>query len=130
MTKRILIAAGVLLIATASGCKNNQTSSSSNNSHPAASSTPDQFAAVRPTYQKECQRCHGDTGVGGSVKLDDGSKLKVPSLRDERAARHPDSDYLKQIQKGGDGMPDFEKKLTPQQMNDLIKMIRTEFQGK
>ncbi len=128
MITRIVFVAAALLIAT--GCKTNQTSSSSGNSHPAASSTPDQFASVRPIYDKECQRCHGDTGEGGSVKLDDGSKLKVPSLRDNRSARHPDSEYLKQIEKGGDGMPDFEKKLTADQMNDLIKMIRAKFQGK
>jgi mono/diheme cytochrome c family protein len=36
---------------------------------------------------------------------------------------------VKQITKGGDGMPAFEKKLTPDQMNDLIKMIRQEFQN-
>jgi len=40
------------------------------------------------------------------------------------------SEFLKQITKGGDGMPAFDKKLTPEQMNDLIKMIRVEFQGK
>ncbi|HYX28297.1 MAG TPA: cytochrome c [Pyrinomonadaceae bacterium] len=130
MITRSLFVASVLLIAITAGCKTNQTTSPTTNSHPAASSTPDQFATIRPTYDKECKRCHGDTGEGGPVKLDDGTKLKVPSLRDNRAARHPDSDYLKQIQKGGDGMPDFGKKLTDDQMNDLIKMIRAEFQGK
>jgi len=44
------------------------------------------------------------------VKAGDGTKLKVPSFQDGRALRHPDSDYLKQITKGGDGMPAFEKK--------------------
>ena len=130
MITRSLFVASVLLIAITTGCKINQTSTSTANSHPAASSTPDQFAAIRPTFEKECKRCHGDTGEGGPVKLDDGTKLKVPSLRDNRAARHPDSDYLKQITKGGDGMPKFADKLTSDQMNDLIRMIRAEFQGK
>ena len=47
-----------------------------------------------------------------------------------RAVRHEDAEFLKQITNGGDGMPAFEKKLTAEQMNDLIKMIRMEFQGK
>jgi mono/diheme cytochrome c family protein len=131
MLKRSLpiVAAGLLLVIV-SACKTNQTSSANGgNSHPPASSTPDQFAAVRGTYEKECKGCHGPTGQGGPVKLEDGTKLKVPSLREGRAVRHEDVEYLKQITKGGDGMPAFEKKLTADQMNDLIKMIRQEFQA-
>lgn len=131
MLKRssIIVAAGLLLV-IASGCKTNQTSvSNTGNSHPPASSTPDQFAAVRGPYDKECKGCHGPTGQGGPVKLEDGTKLKVPSLREGRAVRHEDSEYLKQITKGGDGMPAFDKKLTADQISELIKMIRTEFQA-
>ena len=54
---------------------------------------------------------------------------KVPTFREGHALKHPDSDYVKQITKGGDGMPAFDKKLTPEQMTDLIKFIRHEFQG-
>ena len=126
----IVIAALLLLIVIA--CKTNQTSTvpASNTSRPAASAAPDQFAAVRPVYEKECKSCHGDTGAGGPVKLEDGTKLKVPSLREDRAVRHEDAEFTKQITKGGDGMPAFAEKLTTDQMNDLIKMIRKEFQGK
>jgi len=56
--------------------------------------------------------------------------LKVPSLREGRAVRHGDDEFTKQITKGGDGMPAFDQKLTTDQMNDLIKMIRKEFQAK
>jgi len=132
MITRLLIVASALLLTIAVGCKTNQTTTSSpnSNSHSAASSTPDQFASVRGIYEKDCKSCHGETGQGGTVKQDDGSKLKVPSLREGRAVRHDDGEFLKQITKGGDGMPAFDKKLTPEQMNDLIKMIRAEFQGK
>ena len=133
MTTRssIVVVAGLLLL-IAIACKTNQTSSlpASNNNHPVSQSTPDQFAAIRPIYEKECKSCHGETGLGGPVKLDDGSKLKVPSLREARAVRHEDGEFMKQITKGGDGMPAFDQKLTTEQMNDLIKMIRVEFQGK
>jgi len=131
MTKRqtVIVAAGLLLgIVTA--CKTNQTSSSpaANGNSSVTQSTPDHFAAARSTYDKECRSCHGTKGAGGPVKLEDGTKLKVPSFQEGRALRHPDSDYLKQITKGGDGMPAFEKKLTPEQMNDLIGFIREVFQ--
>src|SRR5205823_7930419 len=118
-----------LLAATA--CKQQSTTTSSNTTaKPGASSTPDQFANARGYYTKDCQNCHGANGEGGPVKLDDGTRLKVPSLREGHALRHPDSDFVKQITKGGDGMPAFEKKLSPDQMNDLIRFIRHEYQGK
>ena len=131
MTKRlwVIVAAG-LLLAIVTACKTNQTSSlpAANGNSSSAQSTPDQFAGVRAIYDKECKSCHGQNGAGGPVKLEDGTKLKVPSFREGHALRHPDADYLKQITKGGDGMPAFEKKLTPEQMNDLIAFIREVFQ--
>ena len=91
--------------------------------------TPDPFAATRGVFAKDCQSCHGTDGKGGPVKLDDGTRLKVPSLREGHALRHPDSDFRKQIQAGGDGMPAFKDKLSSQQIDELIKFIRQEFQG-
>jgi mono/diheme cytochrome c family protein len=126
-----MVLVAILLLLIVSACKTNQTSSSNaGNIRPSASATPDQFAAVRGGYAKLCQNCHGPTGEGGPVKLEDGSKLKVPSLREGRAVRHDDAEYLKQITKGGDGMPAFEAKMSPENMSGLIKMIRVEFQGK
>ena len=122
----IVVAVWALLFVTA--CKPGSTSGSNNQSAPSA--TPDEFAKIRVVYGKECKNCHGDSGAGGPVKRDDGSTLKVPTLREGRAARHEDAEFIKQITKGGDGMPAFENKLTSDQMNDLIKMIRKEFQGK
>jgi cytochrome c551 len=100
------------------------------NKNPApATSTPDQFAAVRASYEKNCKLCHGANGDGGPVKLDDGTKLKVPSLRAGHALHHPDSDFVKQITKGGDGMPAFGEKLKPEEINDLIRLIHHDFQA-
>lgn len=132
MITRLLIVAAVLLTTIAMGCKANQTSTSSttNTSHPGSQSTPDQFASVRDIYAKDCVNCHRVKGEGGPAKQNDGSTLKVPTLREGHAVRHDDAELLKQITKGGDGMPAFDKKLTPEQMNDLIRMIRVEFQGK
>ena len=93
-----------------------------------ATATPDAFAGVRGIYAKDCQNCHGADGVGGTVKLEDGKTLKVPSFSKGHALRHTDSDFRRQIMEGGDGMPAFKDKLSPQQADELIRLIRQEFQ--
>ena len=132
ITRLSMIVVAALLLLAVNACHTNPTTNSSapNNNRAGSSSTPDQFASVRGIYEKECKGCHGETGTGGPVKQKDGTTLKVPSLREGRAARHEDAEFMKQITKGGDGMPAFDEKLTADQMNDLIKMIRKEFQGK
>lgn len=94
-----------------------------------ATATPDQFATARATFKKNCSNCHTEDGTGG-LKTVDGKKLKVPNLREGHALNHPDDDFIKQINKGGDGMPAFKDKLTAEQINDLVRFIRHEFQGK
>jgi mono/diheme cytochrome c family protein len=94
----------------------------------AATPTPDAFAGVRSIYAKDCQNCHGVDGVGGTVKLENGKTLKVPSFSKGHALRHTDSDFRRQIIEGGDGMPSFKVQLTGQQIDELIRMIRQEFQ--
>ena len=111
------------------GCNKSATPTPVSVTKPAASSAPDQFATTRVVYEKQCQSCHGEKGQGGPVKLEDGTKLKVPTLSEGHALRHPDSDFMKQISKGGDGMPAFNDKLKPEEMHDLCRFIRHEFQG-
>jgi mono/diheme cytochrome c family protein len=93
-----------------------------------AAATPDQFATERAIFAKDCINCHMAKGEGGRVTIDD-KKLKVPSLREGHALDHPDSEFLEQIQKGGDGMPAFKDKLKPEEMSALVRFIRHEFQG-
>ena len=93
-----------------------------------ATATPDAFAEVRGIYAKDCQNCHAADGTGGPVKLEDGKTLKVPSLRAVHALRHSDADFHRQITEGGDGMPAFKDKLTQQQIDELLRFVRQEFQ--
>ena len=131
MSKRLTMTVMVLSLVAATACKQTTTNQPANTSaNRGAASTPDQFANARILYVKDCQTCHGATGEGGPVKLEDGTKLKVPSLREGHALRHSDEEFTKQITKGGDGMPAFADKLTSAQMNDLIRFIRHEYQGK
>jgi mono/diheme cytochrome c family protein len=131
MTKRLAITIMAFGLLAVTACKQQSTTTPSNTTaKPGASSTPDQFAKARGYYAKDCQNCHGANGQGGPVKLEDGTRLKVPSLREGHALRHTDEEFTKQITKGGDGMPAFENKLTANQMNELIRFIRHEYQGK
>ncbi len=125
-----LMTAALLMLLTACQIDKTGTTPAANQTPATAASTPDQFAPMRATFDKDCKLCHGANGEGGPVKLEDGTRLKVPSLRTGHALKHPDSDFVKQITKGGDGMPAFVEKLKPEEINDLIRFIRHEFQGK
>ena len=127
--RRLVLLAVPLAFLSAACNKPSVSTDSSTKSTSTAAATPDAFAAARATFVKNCQKCHGEQGKGGPVKLEDGTKLKVPSFREGHALHHPDSDYLKQINKGGGGMPAFKDKLTPQQIDELVRFIRHEFQG-
>jgi mono/diheme cytochrome c family protein len=43
---------------------------------------------------------------------------------------HPDEKLVKQITKGGDGMPKFSDKLSAEEINAMVRFVRHEFQGK
>ncbi len=93
-----------------------------------AVATPDEFAVARATFLKNCSGCHGEDGTGGT-KTVDGKKLKVPSYHEGHALTHKDEDFIKQITNGGDGMPAFKEKLSPEEMNDLVRFIRKVIQS-
>jgi mono/diheme cytochrome c family protein len=95
----------------------------------AAPAAPDPFAQAYLNFQKNCQVCHGEKGQGGTVTIE-GRKLKVPSLRDGHALEHTDEKFVKQISEGDEEMPAFKDKLSKDEINDLVRFIRKELQGK
>ena len=103
------------------------------NANAAASPTnaapADELAAARATYNAACVRCHRETGEGGATDMGDGGTLKVPSFKSGHGLNHTDAQFARQIAKGGDGMPAFEKRLTPEQIGGLVRFIRQEFQA-
>jgi mono/diheme cytochrome c family protein len=107
----------------------NQTQPSASPSAAAATAAPDQFAKAYLNFQKNCQECHGEKGQGGLVEIK-GKKLKVPSLRDGHALKHTDEKFVKQITEGDDEMPAFKDKLSADEIDELIRFIRKELQGK
>jgi mono/diheme cytochrome c family protein len=130
--KLCVLALSMSAIFLLSGCKTenpNVNNAPAATTKPAATSTPDEFAFARANYAKHCAECHGDQGDGGLVKVDD-KKLKVPSFKVGHALKHRDEDFVDQIENGGDGMPEFKKKLSAEEINALVRFVRHEFQGK
>ena len=123
----VLVSLNIFLLACSkSGAIKTGDPSNSKSGPAVASATTDKTHEV---FGKNCSVCHQASGEGGTVKLEDNTKLKVPSLKSDRAIRHSDKDYTSQILKGGDGMPAFKEKLKEAEINDLIRFIRREFQG-
>lgn len=142
LLKLSLLALAAALLALACGANNNTapgTNAAANANRataadgaPASSptATPDELASARSTYNATCARCHKANGEGGVAELDPGEKpLKVPSFKEGHALKHTDAEYARQIANGGEGMPAFKKRLTEQQIKDLVRLIRRDFQG-
>lgn len=124
----------ITLIATA--CT--ETATPSNTSTPTAVGSPapaaptaptDPLATARANYAKNCEACHGPTGEGGLVKVDN-KQIKVASLKSEHAVKHTDEQLTKVITSGEEAMPGFKDKLRPEEITELVRFIRTNFQGR
>jgi mono/diheme cytochrome c family protein len=89
----------------------------------------DDLAEARGTYKEACAKCHQTNGEGGPVTID-GKNVKAPNFKRPGIVNAPDADLAKTISNGGDDMPGFGKRLSPQQINDLVRMIRSDFQEK
>jgi mono/diheme cytochrome c family protein len=117
---------------------NNSTSNAnsvanSRTSEPAASASPaiDELAAAKSVYVEKCAGCHKENGSGGKVTID-GKTINADNLTTEKMKNMADEKYIKYIENGipDEGMPAFKGKLTDEQIKNLVKFIRKEFQGK
>ena len=91
--------------------------------------TIDEMAAARTIYKTNCAKCHKDDGSGGKVEID-GVMLKSEDLTSDKMKKMDDDKYIKYITKGivDEGMPAFEDKLSEQEIKDVVKFVRAEFQ--
>lgn len=80
---------------------------------------------VRTNYERNCATCHGPRGEGKQL-----GTLTVPSLRQGAPLTKTDEQLFTQISDGGKGMPPFKYTFDDPQIQDLVRFIRTEFQGK
>ena len=96
---------------------------------PAATATADPLAGARANFTKNCEPCHGPTGEGGLAKVNN-KQIKVPSLKAEHAIKHTDEQITKMITNGEEAMPAFKDKMSQQEIADMVKFVRKNFQGK
>jgi mono/diheme cytochrome c family protein len=69
-------------------------------------------------FKEYCARCHGEDGTG-TLK---GKLLMARDLTDTRwGSARSDDDLIEAIANGRKAMPPFGKKLTPEQIESLIK---------
>jgi mono/diheme cytochrome c family protein len=130
--KLALILASVTVLAVACSADPNTTSTVQPAASPAASqpaATPDELASARINFKKHCATCHGETGEGGPKEVE-GKRFRVPNLREGHALKHTDEKFVVQITEGDEEMPAFKEKLSAAEINDLVKFVRKEFQGK
>lgn len=115
-----------------------ETATPTNSSTPRSAATPPAaapaasvavFAKARANYSANCEACHGPTGDGGVVKLNDKS-IKVPSLKADHAIKHTDAEMVDYITNGHEAMPAFKDKLGAEEITELVRYVRTTYQGK
>lgn len=99
-----------------------------NSSNPATAAN-DEFTATRKIFTEKCVVCHKETGEGGKTNLD-GAEFSVPSYKSDKVVSRDDKRYIRVIEEGDDEMPPFKDKLKPEEIKDLVRFIRKEFQGK
>ncbi len=70
-------------------------------------------------FEKYCSKCHGDDGKADTMK---GRHLKARNFTDaEWQAGESDGELIKSVTEGKEDMPPFGKKLTPEQIEGLVK---------
>lgn len=138
----LLFSAALLLAACAAATNTNTSIGNSNRTvvvnsgNSAATPSPaaspaDDLASARATYKATCVNCHKENGEGGVAELDDGVKIKVPSFKTAHSIEHTDQQFARKIANGDkdEGMPAFKDRLSPEQINSLVRFIRREFQS-
>jgi mono/diheme cytochrome c family protein len=72
-------------------------------------------------YKSKCQVCHGADGKGSAA----GQKLGVKDFHSPEVAKGSDAELFKVTKEGKGKMPSYDKKLTDDQIKELIKYIRS-----
>ena len=73
-------------------------------------------------YKSKCAACHGADGSGGTAA---GKKLKVKDFHSPEVAKQSQEELVEITKKGKGKMPAYDKKLTDDQIKDLVKYIHS-----
>jgi mono/diheme cytochrome c family protein len=104
----------------------------STNSTPEQPARPvDELAEAKKIYTEQCINCHKADGTGGPGVIE-GKKIKAPNFTSDKLKKEPDAEFIEVIENGekADGMPAYKGQLSDQEIKNLVKYIRKEFQGK
>jgi cytochrome c6 len=72
-------------------------------------------------YKSKCQVCHGPDGKGSAA----GQKIGVKDLHSLEVAKQSDEELFNATKQGKGKMPAYDKKLTDDQIKQLVKYIRS-----
>jgi|SRR6478736_3287352 cytochrome c6 len=72
-------------------------------------------------YKSKCQVCHGPDGKGSAA----GQKIGVKDFHSPEVAKQSDEELFNVTKQGKGKMPAYDKKLTDDQIKQLIKYIRS-----
>jgi len=73
-------------------------------------------------YKTKCSACHGANGAGDTML---GKNLKLRSLASAEVQKQSDDELAVIISKGKDKMPPYDRKLSKDQIADVVKYIRS-----
>lgn len=72
-------------------------------------------------YKSKCQVCHGPDGKGSAA----GQKIGVKDFHSPEVAKQSDEELFNTTKQGKGKMPAYDKKLTDDQIKQLVKYIRS-----
>lgn len=78
--------------------------------------------ATADVYKSKCASCHGPDGKGDTPA---GKNMKVKDLASDDVQKQSDADLAGVIEKGKKPMPGYEGKLTKDQIDGLVKWVRS-----
>ena len=79
--------------------------------------------AAASMFSTRCAMCHGEDGVG----TDMGKSLKVLNLRSPQVQKMSNADLTNAVANGKGSMPPFAGSLSKQDIQSLVKYVRTQF---
>ena len=78
--------------------------------------------ATADLYKAKCASCHGADGKGDTPA---GKSMKIKDLASDDVQKMSDADLAGVVEKGKKPMPGYEGKLTKDQIDGLVKWVRT-----
>src|SRR3954447_25844462 len=74
------------------------------------------------TYKAKCQMCHGADGAPPAAMA---KSMGIKDLKSDDVQKQSDADVKATVEKGKGKMPGFTGKLTPAQIDEVVKYVRS-----